>query len=546
MSFKKLFLSVLILGILAVTVAGIWYWNSNSYSKGSLRLEIIGPDKADLAQEVEYLVKYKNNGNTRLDNPKLIFKYPEHSLVDNERREIELEDIYPGQEETKKFKTRVIGKEGEAKVAKVWLNYRPKNLSARFESNTTKTTMIQEVPLTFNFNLPSKAEPGAKMDFNLSYFSNVDYPLSNLRVEMNYPSGFEFNKSDPEGLSKTEWDIGLLNKAEGGRVNIEGKVDGEVGEQKIFKGKLGMWQDEEFVALKESSRGIELGEPSLYISQKINGSSDYTAIPGETLHYEISFRNVGEEALSNLFLANKLRGQGFNFDSLKAPQGKIKEGDNSVVFDSNNVSKLQFLGSGEEGTVEFWVDAKKDWDFTGDRPSLTNQVFLEQAQEEFSVEVSSDLALQQDVYLQNDIFRNEGPIPPKVAQGTEYAVMWKPQISFSEVEDVKVSSKLPENVEFTGKVFPEDATSSFSFDSEAREVTWDVGTLSGATTTPNISFQVELTPTASQKGETPTIMNEATITGTDIFTKEKVTATSSAVDTTLLRESDEDDHGVVQ
>lgn len=546
MSFKKLFLSILILGILAVTVAGIWYWNSNSYSKGSLKLEIIGPDKTDLAQEVEYIVKYKNNGNTRLDNPKLIFQYPEHTLVDKQRKEIKLEDIYPGQEKTKKFKGRIIGKEGEAKVAKVWLNYRPKNLSARFESNTTKTTMIQEVPLTFNFNLPSMAEPGAKTDFNLSYFSNVDYPLSNLRVEMTYPSGFEFNEADPEGLSKTEWDVGLLNKAEGGRVNIEGKVNGEVGEQKIFKGKLGMWQDGKFVTLKEISRGIELGEPSLYISQTVNGQSDYTAIPGETLHYKILFRNVGDEALSGLFLANKLRGQGFNFNSLKAPQGKIKEGDNSVVFDSNNVSKLQFLSTGEEGSVEFWVDVKKDWNFTGDRPSLANQVFLEQAQEEFNVEVSSDLALQQDVYLQNDIFRNEGPIPPEVAQGTEYAVMWKPQISFSEVKDVKVSSKLPENVEFTGKVFPEDATSSLSFNSKNRKLTWDAGGLSGATTTPNIFFQVELTPTASQKGETPTVMNQATITGTDIFTKEQVTATSTAVDTTLLKKSDEDKHGVVQ
>ncbi|MEF8847177.1 MAG: hypothetical protein V5A57_01985 [Candidatus Paceibacterota bacterium] len=546
MSFKKLFLSVLILGILAVTVAGIWYWNSNSYSKGNLKLEIIGPDKADLAQEVEYLIKYKNNGNTRLEDPKLIFQYPENSLVDKERKEIELEDIYPGQEKTKKFGARIIGKEGEAKVARVWLNYRPKNLSARFESNTTQTTIIQDVPLTFEFNLPSIVEPGAETEFNLNYFSNVDYPLTDLRVEAEYPSGFEFSQSDPEGLSETEWDVGLLNKAEGGRIKMEGKLNGEVGEEKVFKGKLGMWQDGEFVTLKESSRGVELGEPSLYITQTVNGKSDYTAVPGETLHYEIYFKNVGEEALSNMFLANKLRGQGFDYDSLKAPQGRFKSGDNSVVFDSRNVSKLQFLGTGEEGKVEFWVDVKENWNFGGDRPSLTNQVFLSQAQEEFTVEVSSDLNLDQVVYLQNEMFRNEGPIPPEVGRGTEYAVMWKPKINFSSVKDVKVESRLPENVELTGKVFPEDATSSLSFDSQTRMLTWDVGELDSSTTTPNISFQIELTPDSSQKGETPTLMKKATITGTDIYTKKEVTATSSAVDTTLLKDTDKEDHGVVQ
>lgn len=546
MSFKKLFLLVLILGILAVTVAGIWYWNSNSYSKGNLKLEIIGSEKADLAQEIEYLVKYKNNGNTRLEDPKLIFQFPEHSLVEEQRREIELDEIYPGQEKTKKFEARIMGREGQAKVAKAWLNYRPKNLKARFESNTTHTTMIEEVPLSFEFNLPSIAEPEKEIDFNLSYFSNVNFPLSDMRVMVEYPSGFKFNGSNPEGLSDTEWEAGLLNQAEAGKIKIKGKLEGKIGEEKIFSGKLGMWQDGEFVTLKENSRGIELGEPSLYISQEVNGSSEYVAAPGETLHYEIYFKNVGDKALSDMFLVTKLKGGGFDYNSLNTTRGHFRKGDNSVVFDSRNVPKLQLLDVGEEGKVEFWVDMKEDWSFVGgEKPVLTDQVFLSQTQETFETEVSSQLSLDQEVYYGNEVFHNTGPIPPEVGKSTEYLVMWKPRAALSKVEDVEVKTELPDNVDLTGKIFPESESSKLDFDFNTRELVWDVGDL-GATTT-NISFQVEFEPTAAQRGETPQIIKEARISGVDVFTEKEVFATSSPVDTTLPDdETVDEEQGVIQ
>lgn len=538
MSFKKLFLSVLILGILAVTLAGVWYWNSNSYSKGNLKLEIIGRRKADLAQEVEYIVKYKNNGNTRLEDPKLVFQSPAHSLAEKQRREIELDEIYPGQEKTRKFTARLLGKEGQAKVAKAWLNYRPKNLKARFESNTTHTTMIEDVPLTFDFDLPSLVEPDSETDFNLRYFSNVNYPLTNLRVNLEYPSGFEFKSSKPEGLSQTEWEVGLLNKAEGGRIELEGELKGEIGEEKIFKGKLGMWQEGELVTLKESSRGVELGKPSLYLSQQVNGRSDYVASPGETLHYEIGFKNVGENALSDMFLAVKLRGGGFDYNSLKATRSHFRKGDNSVVFDSQDVSQLQFLDVGEQGQVEFWIDLKDNWSLRGEEPALTNQVFLSQAQEEFTVKVSSGLSLDQVAYFENEVFHNTGPVPPEVGETTEYVIMWKPEISFGRAENVKVKSELPQEVELTGKVFPEKESSKFNFNPGTRELTWNVDTLGGTSTQPNLSFQVELTPDSSQRGETPLLIKKAEMTGTDVFTEEDVKATSSPVDTALTGDSD--------
>ncbi len=78
---RKLILFVIILGIVLGALS-FWYWQRNPYSKEVLRLEILGPEQAVFSQEVEYTVKYKNNGNVRLEEPRLIFEFPEYTLLD--------------------------------------------------------------------------------------------------------------------------------------------------------------------------------------------------------------------------------------------------------------------------------------------------------------------------------------------------------------------------------------------------------------------------------------------------------------------------------
>ena len=81
---NKFFSFLIILAIIAGVAGFIWNWQENIYSKGDIRLEILGPTEATLGQEVEYIIRYKNNGNFRLDNPELTFEAPEYSLKEGE------------------------------------------------------------------------------------------------------------------------------------------------------------------------------------------------------------------------------------------------------------------------------------------------------------------------------------------------------------------------------------------------------------------------------------------------------------------------------
>ena len=109
---NKLIFSIIILSVLAGFL-GFWYYQRNIYSKDILKLEILGPDEIDAAEEIEFVVSYKNNGNIRLEEPRLIFEYPEYSIVSdgkNLRQEIIMEDIYPGQSDTVYFREGCLEK----------------------------------------------------------------------------------------------------------------------------------------------------------------------------------------------------------------------------------------------------------------------------------------------------------------------------------------------------------------------------------------------------------------------------------------------------
>jgi len=547
---KKDFIVFLIILLFA---SALYYWQSNSYSRETLKLEILAPETVEIAENFEYLVKYKNNGTVRLEEPRLIFEYPDYSIVDENllRKEIELEDIYPGEEKTYRFKARLLGKEDEAKTAKVSLSYRPKNLKARFESETTFTTIIKSIPLTFRFDLPSEVESGKDLTFSLNYFSNIDYPLSGLRIKVEYPSEFEFVKSVPQSLEKVEWEIPPMNKAEGGRVEITGKVRGNVGEQKIFKAEFGTWQDGEFVLLKEIFKGVKVTKPALHITQEINGSPQYIASPDDLLHYKISFRNIGETPLTDLSLLVTLTGESLDLRTLRAPRGEFEEGDNSILWDWKRLGELQFLDVREQGEVEFWVRLKKSWEITSSegKEAIKTKVYLSQARQEFETKVNSEMAVVQKAYFEDEIFGNIGLIPPKVGEATTYTIMWQAKNFYNDVNNVRVKAKLSRNVRLTGEIFPEEEASKFTFDSESREIVWQVGELKVGkgvlNSSPNIAFQIAFTPDVSQIGQTAKIIEGAEIIGEDAWTKETLRFSTNSLDTSLPDDSTVE-NGVVQ
>ncbi len=556
-----LFVIVLIIGGL-MGILSFYYWQKNIFSKDVLRLEIIGPAQVNLLEEVEYIVKFKNNGNIRLDEPRLIFEYPSHSLpIDGDFLRIVKDSqqlggpIYPGEERSFSFQARLLGQEGEKKIARASLRFQPKNLRAHYQSTTSHTTIIRKVPLTFEFDLPLEIEPEREIKIRLNYFSNVDYPLSNLRIKTDYPSGFEFIQAVPQALEEEEWPIALLNKAQGGRIEISGRLTGQIGEIKIFRAKIGIWQRGEFVLLKETHKGIVIARPSIHISQTINNNPFYVASLGEWLHYRVFFRNLGRESLNNLFLIIRLEGDLFDFQTLKDFQGKFLAEENSIIFDWRRIPKMRLLLPDEEGEIDFWIKLKEEGEIL--TPAVQNltiktKVNLNRIEEEFVTKVNSKIVVSQEGYFDDEVFGNSGPLPPRIGQTTSYTVIWRIKNYYNNVKNIRLKAKLPPNSQLTGKIFPEEQATKFAFDSHSREIVWKVENLIagqgvGELIAPWIAFQIKFTPEVNQKGQTPEIISKVIMTGQDEWTTAILEAESKNITTATISDPDfAEEKGIVQ
>jgi hypothetical protein len=532
MDISKTLKILLLVVIVGGSIVGYWFYQRTIYSKEILKVEILGPEKIAAGEEFEYTVKYKNNGNFRLENLNFIFQFPDQAISSEEENQNslrvvkDLEDLYPGEEKFIRYRARIFGTQDSIHTAYATISFNPKDLNANYQVKTSLTTKIDSVPITFDFDLPSKAMNEKPLNFSINYFSNIDYPLSDLRIKLEYPSGFQFLEGQPLSIENNEWIVPILNKAEGGRISIKGQVSGSVGDSKQFKAKLGFWKNDKYILLKETSKATFLTEASIYITQFINNSPQYNPRAGELLHYEVFFRNVGSEALEDLSMLVKLEGSVFDLDTIKSDTGKFNVGDNFIIWSKRESENLQFLDVNQEGKVEFWVEIKDDWSLannSGFNQIIRSKINIGQTNEEFSSKVSSKLGINSQVsFRDTTFFNNSGPYPPQVGEYSTLTVVLNVKNYFNAVKNVKLRAVLPRYIDLTGQISPSD--SKLVFDQKSREMIWNIGDMEIGkgilTKGPEMAFQVRIKPDLDMP--IISILGNVNVGGDDQFTGSKV------------------------
>jgi hypothetical protein len=547
---------IILLLIAVVGFVGFFYLRSSMFSKEILKIEILGQSNTKSGDEIEYTIQYKNNGNFVLEKAKLNFELPENSLTEDGKTLItkNLDDIYPGDQESITFKARLLGKEGDLKTVKAAISYVPKNITATYESDTSFITKIESTPITLEFDMPTKAEKGKTFQYSINYFSNIDYPLENLSIKIEPTNGFEFVSSDPSSLDNSEWKLATLKKTEGGRINITGKISADVNQDLNFKASLGIWKNGSFVVIKEAEMTAKVIQPLLYISQLINGSSSYVASPGEVLRYQIFFRNIGSSASEKLYMVARLDGAALDLSTLQPESGgQVQSSGDMIVWDYNQTSQLKNLDVQEQEEIDFTVKVKSDWNPSSTseaNTTINDEVNISQTTQKFSIKVSSGLVVSQSGYYKNYEISNSGPVPPQVGKTTTYTIKWEIKNYYSDVKNVKVKATLPKNINLTGQIMPQNESSNFTFDSVSREIVWSVGDIQAGTGVNgdpySLSFQILFTPDSSQKGAAAPIIGKAEISGENQFTDTKVSSQDSGIDTSLPDDFANSGGGIIQ
>ncbi len=527
----------ILLGLLLIVgPLGYFFYQRNIFGQDKLRFDITAPDTVDAGEEVEYIVRYRNNSDTRLEEVVLTFEYPENSIpLENEedenvkkrgnlRREINVEELNPGEEKISVFKAILLGKEGSSFEANALIRYVPRNLAARYESKRDHVILIDKIPISFDFQIPTTVDPDRENSFRLRFSSEIDYPLTDLEVRFTYPSGFRFIRStpDPETESKSIWTWPVLNKGDDGTIDIDGVLLGSPGDAKIFNAVLGVYVNDSFITLKEASRGTAISRSNLILDMQVNGKAEYVANPGELLHYEVFFRNIGEETLEELFLLVDLDGNTLNLSQVEPIDGRFQEERGVIIWSHTFDYALLSLKENEDGRVEFWARVREDLPHN---PEIKVKASIERAEKILATKVNTRLSLTQDIVREGSPFETTGPFPFEKGEVSNYAVRWKIRNYFNDVRSVVIRTKLPEGARITGNKSLEDVL--LSFNSTTREAVMDISDIS-AGETKEIFFEVEINPEKDFEEE-DIVLFEGEVRAEDRRTEGIITAVSGAV-----------------
>jgi uncharacterized repeat protein (TIGR01451 family) len=279
---------------LIIVIAAFWFWQEQQLPPQVMTLNITGPQNATAGVPIAYTVNYKNTGKFVLQDLELTFMAPDNSVTDsgNTLSTQKLPDLDPGQSSSTTITVKLLGKQGDIQMAKAALSYTPKNLTAQYESDASFNTTISSVPITLNFDMPVSSAPGGTAQFAVDYFSNFSYALQNVSVKILPVQGFTVTSATPTSLDNQEWKIGNLNQNQGGRITVNGTVDGSVGEPLQFTAQLGIWNNGNFVVVQQEQATVQVsqttasgtGTPAapLSVSQKVYYQNDDIPNTGPT------------------------------------------------------------------------------------------------------------------------------------------------------------------------------------------------------------------------------------------------------------------------
>lgn len=475
-----------------------------------------------------------------------------------------LDDFAPGEERVRDIRVRMFGKEGEGKKIEAALLYRPEGIGARFSSKQIEAFVIERTPFALSWSAPDTLSSGQEVLLSFRFSSNADIPFENISFRFEPSSGFSFISSIPApDVSESIWHIGALDPGKEYEIAIQGRVSGESGEVKVFRGELGVFNalTKEWTPYSESVKTAEIEVSPLSVTAFLNGSRIRDIEPGEALIYTLRYKNNSTFSMQNVTVRARLdegaearQERLLEFSSLSAGEsGVFDERIRSVVWGPASNSMLKEIKSGEGGEFTFRINTKsrpivrtsQDTNFV---VTLTSSIEAATIPQKFQgLDVSSEDILESRVASQvlfrgRAVFRaspfnNSGPLPPRVGVKTTYTLILEARNFTNDMSDVKVVIPLPQNVSWENTFSPRDAT--IAFQAASREIHWNLGTLSAGTgvirPSANAAIQVSILPSEVDVGKPILLAGEARLSGRDTFTNRDIVKTAGSL-TTELRE----------
>lgn len=555
----KILLAGAVFFVIALALSSLFLLLGNNTISGSnITLEVSGPFAIGGGAELPLQIAIANENAIAIESATLIIEYPPGTQsAEEEGKELftvrqELESIQPGQVMNVPARAIIFGEENSEKVINVSIEYRVRGSNATFYKQAEPLRFkISSSPVVLLIDAERSITSGQEAEIKLRVASNSPTPLTNVLVEATYPFGFDFSSASPSPQSgRNVWLIEELEPEETVDITLKGVLTGKSNDERVFDFAVGVPSERDRFALASvfttGTAEFDIEDPFLGVGVTINGDSgDTVAIAsGQTAQVTISFRNTQDETIYDGEIEVSLGGSALSKVDVSASSGGFYSSSNNTIrWDGTDQSSLKEIAPGRTSTVSFSLTPKGDVSRTPevsiDVTTRGKRVFEDRVPQELvstaerTLRISSDATLTSRAGHNETEFQNDGPLPPVAEETTEYTLSFSLKNGSNDLTGGEMTATLPQYVEWLDNV---SAGDTVTYNPSTRVITWNMGNID-ANTTANAAVQVAFTPSVSQIGKIPTLVETQRFRANDRFTSVVIRSEAPALTTAITSDS---------
>jgi len=565
--FKNFFIFSLVFFVLTLGYASyVFFAGGNTVSNDNIDISILGNNFTAGGEELSLVVGITNRNSSSLDLADLIMEYPKSSESADASSpppvlssRLSLGTIPAGAVHNENIKVTLFGEQGSVRTIKFSLEYRVEGSNAIFVKEKSYDVTINSTPLNLSVDAPLTISPNQDITLNIKATQNSTQTAPNMLLKLDYPVGFQFESAVPApSLSNNIWSLGDLASGAERDISITGKmIDVVDGEEKIFHISSGSQSSADKsmidVVFNSLSQTITIKKPFIEAHLFVNGISnrEYAIDTKTPINGEIHWINNLDTKVNDLSIQAKISGNAVNRKTISAQRGFYDSSKDLITWDKSSINNFAEVNPGDSGSVSFSVSPLSIFSATNGMllaPSINIDISIEGKQslvgyatqdlnnsDSSIIRIISDVGFTTKALYYSGPFANTGLIPPKVEKPTTYTVVWSLSNTANNISKAVINSSLPSWMTFVGPISPPDE--DLTYNPSTKEIVWNIGGIPKGTgiTAPNqsVSFQVSFTPSLSQVGTIPIIINDAILTGHDDFANVDVKVSKTSLRTQL-------------
>jgi hypothetical protein len=533
-------------------------------SPGNIAISVVGPPQVAGGERTQLQVVVTNRNKVPLQLAELVLSFPpgtrrsDDLSTDLPTLRQPLGTIEPGGQRQGTISAVFAGNEGGRAMVRADVEYRLSNSSAIFVASSEYELVFSSSPLSVSIEGNSETISGQPIQLTFTVSSNANAPVKDVLLRLEYPFGFTFSSATPAPARRSTWELGDFAPAQKKTVVVRGVLSGESGDERVFRISAGTRKSAASsdidAVLSENSYRMAISEAFLGLSIAVNKATGANTVvsPSENVNVVVSWQNNLSTAITDAVIVARLSGLQIDGAEVRSVDGFYRSGDSAVLWDKNTTSGVfTRIAPGAQGTVSFSFKMPSSETLqgvvnpylnvtvnaSGKRVSETGVPENLQSTAFQHVKLATDLEIAAQGLYYGNPFGSTGPLPPKAGTETTYAVVFTVTNTTNKIENASLTATLPPYIRWVGIYSPPSET--ISFNQSASTITWQIGTIEpgvglGGVPPRQSAIAIGFTPSTSQIGQEPKLLEGIVLRGTDSATGGSITREEDDVTTNIL------------